>query len=61
MSNTIWRDATLQLSCKFGKSIWNPNCLIVLTSLIDSDYAPNEHEDVDQYDPYAIPSEIMPR
>ena len=25
----------------------------------DSNYVPNEH-DVDQYDPYAIPSEIMP-
>ena len=23
-------------------------------------YVPNEHEDVDQYDSYAIPSKIMP-
>ena len=26
----------------------------------DSNYVPNEHEDVDQYDPFAIPSKIMP-
>ena len=32
----------------------------MLTSSSDSNYVPNEHEDVDQYDPYAIPSEIMP-
>ena len=25
----------------------------------DSNYVPNEHEDVDQYNPYAIPSEII--
>ena len=36
--------------------------LIVLRSSSDSNYVPNEHEDVDQYDPYcyAKPSEIMP-
>ena len=39
---------------------WNPYWLIVLTSSSDSNYVPKEHEDVDQYDPYAIPSEIMP-
>ena len=32
----------------------------VLTISSDSNYVPNEHEDVNQYDPYAIPSEIMP-
>ena len=26
----------------------------------DSNYVPNEHDDVDQYDPYAIPFEVMP-
>ena len=26
----------------------------------ESDYVPNEHEDSDQYDSYAIPSKIMP-
>ena len=25
----------------------------------ESDYVPNEHEDADQYDSYAIPSKIM--
>ena len=25
----------------------------------DTNYVPNEHEDVDQYDSYAIPSKIM--
>ena len=53
----IWGDAMLQLSCKFGKSIWNPYWLIVLTSTSDNNHVPNEHEDIDQY---AIPSEIMP-
>ena len=32
----IWGDAKLQLSCKFGESIWNPCWLIVLTSSSDS-------------------------
>ena len=58
--NTIWSDAMLQLSCKFGELVWNPYWLIMLTNSSDSNYVPNEHEDVDQYDPYAIPSEIMP-
>ena len=26
----------------------------------DTNYVPNEHEDADQYDSYAIPSKIMP-
>ena len=26
----------------------------------ESDYVPNEHEDADQYDSYAITSKIMP-
>ena len=26
----------------------------------DSNYVPDEHEDADQYDSYAIPSKIMP-
>ena len=29
----------------------------MLTSSSGTNYVPNEHEDVDQYDPYAIPSE----
>ena len=49
----------LQLSHKFGQSEWNPYRLIALTSSSSSNYVPND-EDVDQYDPYAIPSKIMP-
>ena len=33
----------------------------MLTSSSGTNYVPNEHEDVVQYDPYAIPFEIMPR
>ena len=58
--NTIPDNVTLQLSCKFGASIWNHFWLILLTRSSDSNHVPNEHEDVDQYNPYAIPSEIMP-
>ena len=58
--NTILDTATLQLSAKFGESKWNPYWVIMLTSLSGSVYALNEHKDVDQYGPYAIPSEIMP-
>ena len=32
----------------------------MLTSSFGTNYVPNEHEDVDQYDSYAIPSKIMP-
>ena len=50
----------LQLSCKFGESIWNPFWLIMLTNSSDSNYVPNEHKDADQYDPHGVPSEILP-
>ena len=50
----------LQVSCKFAWSIWNPFWLIVLMSSSESDYVPNEHEDVDKYGWFAIPSEKMP-
>ena len=32
----------------------------MLTRSSDSNYAPNGHKDVEQYDPYAMLSEIMP-
>ena len=32
----------------------------MLTSSSGTNYVPNEHEDFDQYDPYAILSEKMP-
>ena len=32
---------------------------IVLTSSSGTNQVPNEHEEADQYDPYAMPSEIV--
>ena len=56
----ILRDnAMLKLSCKCSESKWNPYCRIVSTSSSGTNNVPNEHEDVDQYDSYAIPPEIM--
>ena len=49
----------LKLSLKLGESKWNPCWIIVLTSLFGTNYVPNEHEDVDQYGLFAIPSEII--
>ena len=42
----------LKLSCKFGESKWNPNWIIVLTSLSGTNYVLNGHEDVDLYYTY---------
>ena len=50
----------LKLSSKFGESKWNLNWIIVLTSSSGTNYVLNMHEDVDQYDSYAIPTKIMP-
>ena len=50
----------LKLSWKFGESKWNPYWVVVLTSSFGTNYVPNEHEDVDQYGSFAIPSGIMP-
>ena len=49
----------LQLSCKFDESKWNPYWVNMLTSSSGTNYVLNKHEDVDQYGPYAIPSEVM--
>ena len=38
----------------------NPYWVIMLTSSSGTNYVPNEHEDDDQYDSYAIPSNIIP-
>ena len=51
----------LKLSRKFGESKWNPYWVIVLTSSSGINYVPNEHEDIDQYGSFKIPSKIMPR
>ena len=49
----------LQLSCKFDESKWNPYWVNMLTSSSGINYVLNEYEDVGQYGPYAIPSEVM--
>ena len=51
----------LKLSWKFGEPKWNPCWVIVLTSSSGTNYVPNEHEDIDQYGSFTIPSEIMQR
>ena len=50
----------LKLACKFGESKWNPCWVIVLTTSSAIHYVPNEHEDIDQYGSFTIPSKIMP-
>ena len=50
----------LELSWKFGESKWNPCWVIALTSSSGINYVPNEHEDIDQYGSFTIPSKIMP-
>ena len=44
---------------KFGESKWNPCWVIVLTSSSGTNYVPNEHEDIDQYGSFTIPSEFV--
>ena len=54
--NTIQDNAMWKLSWKFGESKWNPCRVIVLTSSSGTDYAPNEHEGVDQDGSFSMPS-----
>ena len=49
----------LKLSGEFGKSKWYPYWVIVLTSSFDTNYVPKEHEGVDQYGSFSIPSELV--
>ena len=49
----------LKLSWKFGESKWNPCWVIVLTSSSGTNHVPNEHEDIDQYGSFTIPSELV--
>ena len=58
--NTVRYNAIQKLPCKFGESKWNPYRLIALTSSTGTNYVLNEHEYVDQYGSFAIPSEIIP-
>ena len=57
--NTIRDNVMLKLSRKFGESKWNPCWLIALTSSTGTNYVPDKHEDFDQYDSFAIPSEMI--
>ena len=58
--NTIWDNAMLQASFKFGEPKRNHYWGIMLMKSTGINYVPNEYEDVDQYGSIAIPSEIMP-
>ena len=49
----------LKLSWKFGESKWYPYWVIVLTISSGTNYVPKEHEDVDQYGSFSIPSELV--
>ena len=49
----------LKLSWKFGEPKWNPCWVIVLTSSSGTNYVPNEHEGVDQYGSFSIPSKLV--
>ena len=49
----------LKLSWKFGESKWNRYWVTVLTSSSGTNYVPNEHEGVDQYGSFSIPSELV--
>ena len=51
----------LKLSWKFGESKWYPYWVIVLTSSSGTNYVPNEHEGVDQYGSFSIPSKLVMR
>ena len=49
----------LKLSWKFGESKRYPYWVIVLTSSSGTNYVPNEHEVIDQYGSFSIPSELV--
>ena len=49
----------LKLFCKFGESKWYPYWVIVLTISSGTNYVPNEHEGVDQYGSFSIPSKSV--
>ena len=49
----------LKPSWKFGEPKWNPCWVIVLTSSSGTNYVPNEHEGVDQYGSFSIPSDLV--
>ena len=58
-TNTIPDNAMLKLPCKFGESKWYPYWVFLLTSSSGTNYVLNEHEGVDQYGSFSIPSELV--
>ena len=50
----------LQLSYKFDESKCNSDWFNMLTSSSGTNHVLNEHEDVCQYGPYAMPTEGVP-
>ena len=48
-----------KLSWKFGESKLYPYWVIVLTSFSGTNPVPNEHEGVDRYGSFSIPSELV--
>ena len=57
--NTIWDNAIPKPSWKFGEPKWNPYSVIVLMSSYGTNYVLDEHEDIDWYGSFAIPSKKM--
>ena len=50
----------LKVSCKFVESKWNPYWIIALMNSTGTHYVLNEHEDIEYYGSFAVPSKIMP-
>ena len=57
--NTIRANALVQLWCNFCESKWNPYWISMFMSSSSNNYFLSEHEDIDQYGPYVMPSERM--
>ena len=49
----------IKLSWKLGEWKWYPYRVIVLTGSSGTNYVTNEHEGVDQYGSFSIPSELV--
>ena len=57
--NTIRANALVQLWCNFCESKWNPYWISMFMNSSSNNYFLSEHEDIDQYGPYVMPSERM--
>ena len=60
--NIIQANVILHIFCKFGEKKCNPCWIIPLMSSSGNICLPNKHEDacIDKYNPYVVPSEILP-